>query len=265
MNHHHIYSFNYRAKAFTPVKHDKSEEERTRILDIIANNMLFKNLDPKQTEIILDAIFPKEYQEGEVIITQGADGDNFYVLDSGVCEVYKDNKLVQTCTEAMSFGELALMYNAPRAATVKAKETSKVWALDRQTFKHIIMDTTMKKRALHTNFIQKIPLLETLDEHERLKVVDALKSVSFSDGEVIIRQGEAGDLFYIIEEGVADCSKILNPADPPTAMGELSTGAYFGEIALLTQRPRQATVTAKGKVACLSLDRKTFMVRFSLG
>jgi len=248
-----------KAKTFEAVKYEKSDEDKQRISEIIKENILFKNLDSKQKMVILDALYPKEYKEGDVIITQGDDGDNFYVLDSGVCEVYKDDKLVQTCTESMSFGELALMYNAPRAATVKAKEPSKVWALDRNTFKSILMETSMSQRSLHTGFIEKISLLESLNEKERLKVVDALKVVEFQDGEVIIQQGEAGDHFYIIEDGTAQCTKILNPTDPPTEIATLSSGSYFGEIALLTTRPRQATVTATGPVKCLSLDRKTFM------
>lgn len=247
-----------KAKPFEAVKHAKSDEERKRIHDIIRENMLFRDLDEKQTTILLDAMFPREYEEGTVIIQQGADGDNFYVLDTGVCEVYKNENLVQTCTEAMSFGELALMYNAPRAATVKAKERSKVWALDRQTFKHIIMETTMKKRALHKGFLEKISLLESLSETERCKVADALRPEMFSDGEVIIKQGDAGSLFYIIEDGTAVCTKQLSPSESPQRIAELSTGAYFGEIALLTTRPRQATVTSIGTVKCLTLDRKTF-------
>lgn len=246
------------AKSYTAVVHDKSDEERKRIHDIIKDNMLFRGLDKKQSDILLDAMFPKEYEEGEVIITQGGDGDNFYVLDTGICEVYKDDALVQTCTEAMSFGELALMYNAPRAATVKVKEKAKVWALDRQSFKHIIMETTMKKRDLHKGFLEQISLLESLDENERLKVADALKAEEFADGEVIIKQGDAGNLFYIIEEGNAECSKSIAANEPSTVIGQLTVGAYFGEIALLTTRPRQATVCAKGTVKCLTLDRKTF-------
>lgn len=247
------------AKTFEPVKHEKSQEERKRIHDIICQNMLFKGLDEAQSEILLDAMFPKEFEAGSIIIAQGADGDNFYVLDTGVCEVYKDDALVQTCTEAMSFGELALMYNAPRAATVKVKENAKVWALDRQTFKHIIMETTMKKRELHKGFLENISLLDSLSENERLKVADALKAEMFSEGDVIIKQGEPGDLFYIIEDGSAVCYKSLTPTDAPQRIAELSAGAYFGEIALLTTRPRQATVTASGSVKCLTLDRKTFM------
>ncbi|EQC41349.1 hypothetical protein SDRG_01323 [Saprolegnia diclina VS20] len=246
------------AKPLEAVVHPKSEEERKRISDILVDNILFKSLDEKQSKILLDAMFPKEFGVGEVIIKQGDDGDNFYILDTGVCEVYKDDNLVLTCTEAMSFGELALMYNAPRAATVKVKENSKVWALDRQTFKYIIMETTMKKRDQYKGFIEKVPLLESLSEYERLTVADALRVATFNDGEVIIRQGDDGNLFYIISEGTAVCTKQVSPSDPVQEIGLLSTGAYFGEIALLTTRPRQATVTAKGQVKCLTLDRKTF-------
>ncbi|KAF1314590.1 Camp-dependent protein kinase regulatory subunit, partial [Globisporangium splendens] len=246
------------AKQFERVVYPKSSEERDCIGRMVAENILFKSLDENQHEIVLDAMFPKEFEPGEIIIKQGDDGDNFYILESGVCEVYKDDVLVQTCTEAMSFGELALMYNAPRAATVKAVEKSKAWALDRQTFKYIIMETTLKKREAHKGFIERVPLLESLSECERLTVADALKTETFSDGEVIITQGDNGNLFYIIEEGMAVCTKQLSPADPPTEMGVLTSGAYFGEIALLTTRPRQATVTAKGTVKCLTLDRKTF-------
>ncbi|CAI5706917.1 unnamed protein product [Peronospora farinosa] len=243
---------------FERVVHPKSRKERDGISRMVVENILFKSLDEKQHDIVLDAMFPKNFEPGDIIIKQGDDGDNFYILESGVCEVYKDGCLVQTCTEAMSFGELALMYNAPRAATVKAVQHSKAWALDRQTFKFIIMETTLKKREAHKGFIQRVPLLESLSEYERLTVADALKTETFSDGEVIIAQGDEGNLFYIIEEGAAVCTKQLSPADPPVEMGQLTSGAYFGEIALLTTRPRQATVTAQGKVKCLTLDRKTF-------
>ncbi|KAI9912008.1 hypothetical protein PsorP6_009217 [Peronosclerospora sorghi] len=246
------------ARQFERVVHPKSLKEREGISRMVAENILFKSLDEKQHAIVLDAMFPKEFEPGDIIIRQGDDGDNFYILESGVCEVYKDGNLVQTCTEAMSFGELALMYNAPRAATVKALEHSKAWALDRQTFKFIIMDTTLKKREAYKGFIERVPLLESLSEYERLTVADALKTETFRDGDVIIKQGDDGNLFYIIEEGIAVCTKQLSPADRPVEMGQLTSGAYFGEIALLTTRPRQATVTAQGKVKCLTLDRKTF-------
>jgi len=83
-----------------------------------------------------------------------------------------------------------------------------------------------------------------------------LKVQVFQAGEVIIRQGEPGNQFYIIEEGDASCTKTLNNED--RELTTLSSGSYFGEIALLTQRPRQATVIAKNTCKCLCLDRRTF-------
>lgn len=84
------------AKKFERVVHNKTIKERVRISKIVAENLLFKSMDEKQHEIVMDAIFPKEFEPEDIIIRQGADGDNFYILESGVCEVYKDGVLVQT-------------------------------------------------------------------------------------------------------------------------------------------------------------------------
>ena len=104
-----------------------------------------------------------------MIIKQGDPGEEFYVVDSGVPEVYvnKDGAEVKVLTygEGDAFGELALMYNAPRAATVKANGAVKVWALDRLTFKVILMDTTMKKRNVYKGFLEQVDLLKSLSEY----------------------------------------------------------------------------------------------------
>lgn len=214
--------------------------------------MLFAHLDEKQVQIIVDALEPADVPIGTEIIKQGDMGDYFYLMDSGICEIFKDGELVQTCTEAMSFGELALMYNSPRAATVTAKEAVKLYKLDRTTFKVILTDTTIKKRELYSSFLENVSILAHLKENERLAVADALSSVTFSEGEKIINEGDAGNSFYILEEGQLECFK------GGESVGNLEPGAYFGEVALLTDRPRQATVVAKGNVKCLSLERKTF-------
>jgi cAMP-dependent protein kinase regulator len=81
--------------------HPKSDSEREQITRMVAENILFKSLDDKQLQIVLDAIFPKDFEPGDIIIKQGDDGDNFYILESGVCEVYKDDVLVQTVRAAV--------------------------------------------------------------------------------------------------------------------------------------------------------------------
>jgi len=91
----------------------------------------------------------KKAQPGEIIIEQGDDGDNLYILESGELECFrrefpeKEAVLLKTYVPGEAFGELALLYNAPRAATIKAKTEAVLWCLDRATFNHIVRDSSM--------------------------------------------------------------------------------------------------------------------------
>ena len=87
-------------------------------------------------------MFVKEYAADDVIIQQGDDGDNFYIIDKGTVDCFKkddaaegaENKLMLTYEQKGAFGELAIMYNAPRAATCIAKTACRLYALERKAF-----------------------------------------------------------------------------------------------------------------------------------
>lgn len=100
--------------------------------------------------------------------------------------------------------------------------------------------------------------LESLDKWEKLTVADALQPIQYMDDEIIVEQGRPGDDFYIIEDGTAIVYQRRNEDDPQTEVSRLGPGDYFGEIALLLDRPRAATVVAKGSLKCVKLDRATF-------
>jgi cAMP-dependent protein kinase regulator len=174
--------------------HEKSPETRAKLKVKVHDNFLFSTLDPEQLDILLDAMFEKKFAAGETIIKQGDEGDNFYLVFAGECDVYLNKggseSLVLHCVEGDSFGELALLYNAPRAATVKASSECTLFAVDRFTFKFIMMDTTMSKRKTYEGFLEKVPLLSSLTSNERQTVADALKPVTFKDGEAIIHQND---------------------------------------------------------------------------
>ena len=126
----------------------------------IAKNVLFSHLDENERSDIFDAMFPVNKLPGEMIIQQGDEGDNFYIIDSGEVEVYVNGEKVVTIGEGGSFGELALIYGTPRAATVKAHRTDvKLWGIDRDSYRRILMGSTIRKRKMYDEFLSKVSIL----------------------------------------------------------------------------------------------------------
>jgi cAMP-dependent protein kinase regulator len=166
----------------------------------IAKNILFTHLEEDEKSDIFDAMYPVSHKADAVVIQQGDEGDNFYVLDNGEVDVYVNNKYVSTIQEGGSFGELALIYGTPRAATIKAKTDVRLWAIDRDSYRRILMGSTIRKRKLYESFLEKVSILESLDKWERLTVADALEPCNFKDSEVVVQQGAEGDDFFIIIE-----------------------------------------------------------------
>lgn len=116
-----------------------------------------------------------------------------YVLNTGSL---KCTKVFQGNTEPThlkdyapgeGFGELALLYNAPRAATITATADSTLMKLDRGTFNHIVKDSAQKKREKYDSFLQSVSILQSMDPYERSKLGDAVREERFADGEFIIR------------------------------------------------------------------------------
>ncbi|NXO64931.1 KAP0 kinase, partial [Phainopepla nitens] len=242
----------------------------------IEKNVLFTHLDDNERSDIFDAMFPVTYIAGETVIQQGKwqcdEGDNFYVVDQGEMDVYVNSEWATSVGEGGSFGELALIYGTPRAATVKAKTNVKLWGIDRDSYRRILMASipqnlelcfggdgnTLRKRNMYEKFLSKVSILESLDKWERLTVADALEPVQFEDGQKIVVQGEPGDEFFIIVEGTAAVLQRRSENEEFVEVGRLGPSDYFGEIALLMNRPRAATVVARGPLKCVKLDRPRF-------
>ncbi|KAG5456266.1 MAG: cyclic nucleotide-binding-like protein [Olpidium bornovanus] len=242
----------------------KTPEQAARIEAAIRNNFLFRNLDEEQYREVIDAMREKKVAARDTVIKQGAVGDYFYVTESGTLDVYvsrppKNERVkVHSYGPQSSFGELALMYNAPRAATIITTSDCVLWALDRLTFRRILMDTTFRKRRYYESLLEEVPLLCSLEPYERHKIADALETVTYEDGEIVIRQGDIGENFYFIEQGDARVT-VTDETGAVYELKGLSKGGYFGELALLHDKPRVATVTAKGRLKVATLGKKAFV------
>lgn len=265
------------AEAYNPDEEDddtesriiypKTDDQRNRLQEACKDILLFKSLDPEQMSQVLDAMFEKPVKCGEHVIDQGDDGDNFYVIDWGTYDICVKSDGVGRCVgnydNRGSFGELALMYNTPRAATIIATSVGSIWGLDRVTFRRIIVKNNAKKRRMYETFIESLPFLKSLELSERMKVVDVIGTKSFTDGEQIIAQGDGAESFFIVESGevrivMTRKSKSDMEDNGALEIARYSRGQYFGELALVTNKPRAASAYAVGNVKCLVMDVQAF-------
>ncbi|XP_046434606.1 cAMP-dependent protein kinase type II regulatory subunit isoform X1 [Neodiprion fabricii] len=242
--------------------HPKSDQQRLRLGESVKTILLFRALDKEQMADVLDAMFEKTVEAGDYIIRQGDDGDNFYVIEKGKFEVYvKDpsgaDVLIHTYDNSGAFGELALLYNMPRAATIKAITPGTLWAMDRQTFRRILLKSAYKKRKMYEDLINKVPMLKSLENYERMNLADALAPKHFVDGELIIKQGDIADGMYFVEDGVVKIT-ILGDNGREVEINRVPAGGYLGELALVTHKPRAASAYAVGNVKLAFLDVEAF-------
>ncbi|KAL2138419.1 hypothetical protein VTI28DRAFT_6843 [Corynascus sepedonium] len=253
---------------WTPPVHPKTPEQLDRLKKAISGNFLFSHLDDEQSAQVLGALVEKPIPtKGIKVITQGDAGDFFYVVEKGSFDVYVNSsgslqpgpdgmgQNVSTIEAGGSFGELALMYNAPRAATVISTEPHcTLWALDRVTFRRILMESTFARRRMYEGFLEEVPLLSTLTPYERSKIADALESQKFPAGHTIIREGDPGHSFYLLEAGEAVAYRSGND----TAVKHYKKGDFFGELALLNDAPRAASVVSQTEVKVARLGKSAF-------
>lgn len=221
---------------------------------------MFSSLSPSEIEQLVMAMSEVKLTKGEAVIKQGDKGDNFYIVEKGDFDILVNDVKVASRGAGDYFGELALMYNAPRAATVVAASPSTLWALDRLTFRNMVASNREDQLSEIKKALRAVKILESLTEEQLARIADAVQIIDFKAGDTIIRKGEAGDkasTFYMIKAGQVKC-KDIGEGDKRLADIELEAGKFFGERALLLDEPRAANVVALKPTACMTLDRKAF-------
>lgn len=277
----------------------KTPEQLLRIRASTSNNFIFRDLDEEQESGVLGSMQELKVEKDEVVIRQGDVGEFFYIVESGQMNCYirtevppawlagqpsssvspsdhflqpgyhpEYGKKVAECKQGSCFGELALMYGHPRAATVIAVEKSVLWSLDRITFRTIILKAAHRRRTMYEQFLSSVSLLSSLSSEEKSKIADALESRVYLDGEAVVREGDPGDTFFFVEEGEAVVTKTKKGDDDEQreiTVGHLRKGDYFGELSLLYLAPRAATVSAvvrtdpsQPKLKVAALDASAF-------
>jgi len=238
-------------------KNPPSKDKVEWLLECVAENILFGHLDLEQRQIVCSEMYRMKVEEQECLIEQGEEGNTFYVVEEGELVItVKDVGQVDILTAGRCVGELALLYNAPRAATVRCTSASAVvWCVNRTAFRKALMDVHTASTNENLRLLRKCELLAPLLSSELELIDQALEMKVFAENECIFKMGDEGDRFYIVKSG-----EVGGTAKDGTTFS-LTVGGFFGERALLTNEPRAATVTAKSKeVECLTLSRDDFTI-----
>ncbi|CAA0838627.1 Protein phosphatase 2C and cyclic nucleotide-binding/kinase domain-containing protein [Striga hermonthica] len=262
--------------------HRKTWEEEAQIERALRDHFLFRKLTDSQCHVLLDCMLRVEVQAGDIV---GGECDCFYVVGNGEFEVLatqEENngaapRVLQryTSENLSSFGELALMYNKPLQASVRAVTNGTLWALKREDFRGILMSEFSNLSSL--KLLRSVDLLSRLTILQLSHIADSLSEVSFYDGQKIIDENENLLGLYIIQKGDVkitcdiDSVKSTNASsllpEPKKQDGDVSSksftvekteGSYFGEWALLGVHISSLSVIAVGNVVCSVLTKEKF-------
>jgi len=243
----------------------KDEKTRKTLHAAIMDNDFMKNLEPGQIKEIIDVMHSIKLSKSSVIIKEGDDGNMVYVNEKGKLEVSREGKLLSVMPPGKVFGELAILYNCKRTATVTAANDVKLWAIERSKFQTIMMRRGLIRQTEHTAFLRSVPTFKGLDETTVIKIADVLEEVTYKAGEYIVRQGAGGDTFFIIAKGSVQVT-INNEKEKggEQLLNTLKKGDFFGERALEdSQGKRTANIIANpgddgGLTTCLVIDRYSY-------
>ena len=236
------------------VKRNIAKEVHIRrlIYDAIQTNVMFGGLLEEEMTEIIDIFEPCIFNAGDVIIRQGDEGDEFYVVEQGIMwmSISLNGEDYPLCCypEGTAFGEHALIYGSPRAASITATtDGCKLWRIRRSWYRGVV---GQHRHRLHMEKSSFLPLVkignkvfrDIFEEDQLHTMAQLLNHEYYTKGDTILRQGESGDSIYIIESGEVSIYMREISLDGP--IGIYGKGYIFGENALLKDDVRGATVVA---------------------
>lgn len=238
--------------------YDKSEEDRNFIESKVKDNFIFSGIGGSELVNLLNAFELCNAPDGENIITEGEVGDYFYILQKGSVEFLVKGGVVGKAPEGSSFGDLALLYDCPRAATCKAVGDCQLWRVEQRAFRQILANSTLNKDKAVLDTLKKVPFLKDLEIEYLNKMANSVETKEFKKGTKLINKGDVGLEFYVLKSGTVLIEDI-EVGGTKFDDQKLGPGAYFGERAIVKEEPRVANISATTDVTVLSLSRERFL------
>ncbi len=238
------------------------------------NWLLPDSIMAKETQFqLVSKAEKRQYDPGAVIIKQDSDANSFFMITSGSVDVIREQpnrppRTIATLTSGDHFGEIGLLEGVKRTATVSASSAGpvEVLVMDRATFSDFVTTSELTEEEIASVVAQRMQSLElskalpTLNPDELSHISPQFMRLTFAPGEIVIRQGDPADRFYILVSG--RCEVIdHHPDGYEKTIDWREPGEFFGEIGLIQNQPRTATVKAgpDTEIEVMALDREPFL------
>lgn len=225
---------------------------------------LFSALEPQELAKLLPILKLKRLVPGTTIIQEGHRGESLYIVARGRVIIYcrnfqGDRVYLSSLADGDCFGEFSFFTGEPRAATVETVDEVLLFEIEQQAFDRVIDEFPSLTRALLqfykervvATLLAKSEVFGVLPPKVRGSLLERLRIQQHERDEIVLREGETSDGFYLIKSGEVE---VFSDRQGYVFLNKLKSGDFFGEIAAITGQPRTATVRALGPVELLRLS-----------
>lgn len=241
------------------------------ITEALQRNFIFRGIRTPALTQVVSRMFKMEFASGKRIIQQGdapSSDDCLFFLERGAVNVIiagnveraqagdevvatGANHLLVKKDAGWVFGDLTMLFNAPRTASVEAATDAVLWAMDRRTFHSFVMAHAHGARAV--KFLRKLPLLKGVADGVLVDIAGRVKEEVYESGEHLIRAGDRADGLYVIRYGQ------VRVQIGARAVATLGRGHFVGERTLVTGKLRSADCIAEGRVVAIVMQKRDFL------
>ncbi len=231
---------------------------------------LFSDLKKEELSRVMEKIQAKKIAQGKAICKEGEPGNSIFIISHGRVAVFRQHPskgriILNELKEGDFFGEFGFFSNSRRQATVEASVDTEVLEISKEDLEKIIQEFPSisqvlfkfyKERVLD-NLLAASSLFQAFSVPERRQVLDHLSLEEFLEGATVLQEGTPGDCLYIIKSGEVEVYT-SDARGEKLVLANLKEGDYFGEISLITGRPRTASVRVLRPAELVRLSKKDF-------
>lgn len=229
---------------------------------------LFSEMNAEELSAVMERLAIRRFPTGALVCEEGDLGRSMYVISEGSVEVFTKAEdgtriVLGHLSGGDFFGEFGLLVSGRRNASVQAKTDLEAMEITSSDFDVIaskypriwvVLEGYLQRRLIDT-ILQKSPVFRPLSPKERVALGAMMKKRKVSADEVVMHEGTDGDEMFFVKSGRLNV--MARQEKDWVVVGELGSGDYFGEVAMLTGKHRTATVKAKTECELFCLSRQS--------